>query len=139
VERDAEAFQFFRRATQLDPTYFEAYYCLGLTSFKLRNFQSARTAWENALRLRPNDADARYNLALTLKAAGYAKEAAEELEKLLSVHPDEARAHLTLGNLYADQLRDIPRARKHYNRVLQLDPRNPQAQIIRFWLVANPG
>jgi Flp pilus assembly protein TadD len=44
-----------------------------------------------------------------------------------------------LGNLYAEQLRDIPRARQHYNKVLQLDPRNPQAQSIRYWLVANPG
>jgi len=139
TNRDVEAFQFFRRATQLDPAYFEAYYCLGLTAFKIRSFQSALSAWESALALRPNDSDARYNFALTLKAANYAQDSADELEKLLALHPDEARGHLTLGNLYAEQLRDIPRARKHYNRVLQLDPRNPQAQAIRYWLVANPG
>ncbi len=77
--------------------------------------------------------------AETLKAADYPQDAADELEKLLALHPDEARGHLTLGNLYAQQLHDIPRARRHYNRVLQLDPRNPQAQSIRYWLVANPG
>ena len=137
--RDVEAFQFFRRATQLDPNYFEAYYCLGLTAFKIRSFQTALSAWQSALALRPNNPDARYNLALTLKASNQPKDAAAELEKLLTVHPDEARAHLTLGNLYADQLRDIQRARKHYSKVLQLDPRNPQAQAIRYWLVANPG
>jgi Flp pilus assembly protein TadD len=76
---------------------------------------------------------------LTLKAANHPQDAADELEKLLALHPDEARGHLTLGNLYAEQLRDIPRARRHYNKVLQLDPRNPQAQAIRYWLVANPG
>jgi len=139
ADRNVEAFQFFRRSVQLDPSYFEAYYCLGLTAFKIRSFQTALTAWENALALRPNDSDARYNFALTLKAAEYPRDAADELERLLSLHPDEARGHLTLGNLYADQLRDIPRARKHYNKVLQLDPRNPQAQAIRYWLVANPG
>ena len=139
LDRNVEAFQFYRRAAQLDPAYFEAHYCLGLTAFKIRSFQTALTAWENALALRPNDPDARYNFALTLKAADYPKDAADELEKLLSLHPDEARGHLTLGNLYADKLRDIPRARKHYNKVLQLDPRNPQAQAIRYWLVSNPG
>lgn len=137
--RDVEALQFFRRATQLDPSYFEAYYCLGLTAFKIRSFQTALSAWRSALALRPNSPDARYNLALTLKASNHPEDAAAELEKLLSVHPDEARAHLTLGNLYAGQLKDVPRARKHYHRVLQLDPRNPQAQAIRYWLVANPG
>ena len=137
--RSAEALQSFRRATQLDPAYFEAYYNLGLTAFTTRSFRVALTAWEKAIALRPDNADARYNFALTLKAANYPQDAADELEKLLALHPDEARGHLTLGNLYAEQLHDLPRARSHYNKVLQLDPRNPQAQAIRYWLVAHPG
>lgn len=139
ANRLAEALQSFRRATQLDPGYYEAYYNLGLTAFKLRSFVVALAAWEKAVALRPKDADARYNLALTMKASGEAQAAADELERLLALHPDEARAHLTLGNLYAEPLRDIPRARRHYQQVLQLDPRNPQAQAIRYWLVAHPG
>ncbi|MFO1512658.1 MAG: tetratricopeptide repeat protein [Verrucomicrobiota bacterium] len=139
ANRPAEALQSFRRATQLDPAYFEAYYNLGLAAFGLRSFPVALLAWENALALRPENADVRYNFALTLKAADYPQDAADELEKLLALHPDEARGHLTLGNLYAEQLRDVPRARRHYNKVLQLDPRNPQAPAIRYWLVANPG
>ncbi len=139
LRRTAEALQFYRRATQLDGSYFEAYYLLGLVAYEMRSFVTAAGAWEMAIALRPDSADARYNFALTLRAAGYPLDAADELEKLLALHPDEARGHLTLGNLYAEQLRDIPRARKHYLRVLQLDPRNPQAQAIRYWLVANPG
>lgn len=139
VNHLAEALQSFRRATQLDPAYYEAYYSLGMTAFNLRSFSEALGAWENAIALRPNDAEARYNFALTLKAANYPQDAVNELEKLLSLHPDEARGHLTLGNIYAEQLRDIPRARRHYTKVLQLDPSNSQAQTIRYWLVANPG
>ncbi|MCC6821715.1 MAG: tetratricopeptide repeat protein, partial [Verrucomicrobia subdivision 3 bacterium] len=137
--RLSEAIQAYRRAGQLDGSYFESYYLLGLAAFEARSFRLALWAWETALALRPDSADARYNFALTLKAANYPKDAADELEKLLTLHPDEARGHLTLGNLYAEQLRDIARARRHYARVLQLDPRNPQAQAIRYWLVANPG
>jgi tetratricopeptide (TPR) repeat protein len=131
--------QAYRRAGQLDGSYFEAHYRLGLAAFEAKNYRVALAAWETALALRPDSADARYNFALTLKTAGYHEAAVDELEKLLSLHPDEARGHLILGNLYADQLRDVPRARRHYQRVLQLDPRNPQAQAIRYWLVANPG
>ena len=135
----AEALQSYRRAAQLDESYFEAQYCLGLAAFESRSFKLASGAWERALVIRPDSADARYNLSLTLKAEGRFQEAADELEKMLALHPDEARGHLTLGNLYAEKLRDVPRARRHYNSVLQLDPRNPQAQAIRYWLVANPG
>ncbi len=139
IGRLSEAIQAYRRAGQLDGSYFEAHYRLGLTAFEMRSFRLALAAWETALALRPDSADARYNFALTLKASNYPNDAANEWEKMLALHPDEARGHLTLGNLYAEQLRDIPRARRHYGRVLQLDPRNPQAQAIRYWLVANPG
>jgi tetratricopeptide (TPR) repeat protein len=139
AKRLAEAIQHYRRAAAVDGSYFEAHYSVGLVAFEMRNFKAAAAAWETAIAIRPDSADARYNFALTLKAAGHPQDAADELEKLLALHPDEARGHLTLGNLYAERLGDKPRARLHYNRVLQLDPRNPQAQAIRYWLVANPG
>jgi Flp pilus assembly protein TadD len=139
AKRLAEAIQYYLRATHLDPSYFEAHYWLGFATFEARSFKTAAAAWETAIAIRPDSNDARYNFALTLKAAGHAREAADELEKLLSLHPDEARGHLILGNLYAEQLGEKPRARRHYQQVLQLDPRNPQAQAIRYWLVANPG
>ena len=138
ADRLAEAIQLFTRATQLDPTYFEAHYRLGLAAFSARSFGVALTAWRNALALQPDNADARYNLALTLKAANQPVDAAHELEQLLALHPDEARAYLTLGNLYAGPLHDLSQARKYYNQVLRLDPHNPQAPAIRSWLVANP-
>lgn len=134
-----EAIRYYRRAISLDPNFFEAHYCLGLVAYETRSYKTAAMAWESALKLRPDSSDARYNYALTLKADGEYKKAVDELEKLLALHPDEARGHLILGILYAEKIPDIPRARKHYNRVLQLDPRNPQASAIRYWLVANPG
>ena len=43
TDRQAEALQSFRRATQLDPAYFEAYYNLGLAAFNSRSFPVALT------------------------------------------------------------------------------------------------
>ena len=133
-----QAVKSYQQAAQLDPGWFEAQYNYGVLAYRLRELPRSLAAYEMALAIRPGSADARYNLALALKAAGYMPDAVSELEKILASNPGETRAHLALANLYAQQLDDPARAREHYLKVLQLDPRNPQATDIRFWLSANP-
>ena len=91
-----------------------------------------------ALAIRPDSETARYNFALVLKEAGYVPDAVNELKKILASHPNDVRAHLALGNLNAQQLYDFAAARVQYLEVLRLDPGNPQAADIQFWLSANP-
>lgn len=125
-------------ATQADPSYFEAYYNLGLAAYDLDHLVRSLSAYEMALSIKPTDPNARYNFALALRKAGHTRDAANELEILLSQNPNEARAHLALGNLYAQQLSAPQKAREHYLKVLALDPRNPQAAEVRYWLSAHP-
>jgi tetratricopeptide (TPR) repeat protein len=134
----SEAIQGYRRAGELDPSYFDAAYNLGVAAAENANQQLALSSYENALAVRPESLDARYNFALVLKQANYLIDAANELEKVLSLYPKESRAHLALGNLYAQQLRQPAKAREHYLKVLENDPRNPQAGAIRYWLAENP-
>ena len=96
-------------------------------------------AYEYALAIQPDSIDARYNFALALKAAGYVPDAVNELKKVVTARPDEARAHLALANLYAQTLHDTTLARRHYLKVLELNPDGPQSSDIRFWLAANPN
>ncbi len=141
LEKDSrwpDALQSYRQATELDPGWFEAQYNYGVIAFRLRDFNQSLAAYELALAIQPESVDARYNFALTLKAAGYVTDAVNELKKILAASPDEVRAHLALGYLYAQQLYDPALARQHYSKVLALDPRNPQAQDIQFWLSSNP-
>ena len=133
-----EAMNAYRQATEVDPTYYEAYYNLGLTGYNARSYRLSLAAWEKALALQPDSVDARFNYTLALKAADQPKAAAVELERILAANPDEVRAHLVLGNLYAEPLSDPARARIHYTRLLELSPRHPQAAAIRYWIVANP-
>jgi tetratricopeptide (TPR) repeat protein len=137
-EQFEQAMNSYQRAAQVDPGWFEAQYNYGVLAYRLRELPRSLAAYEMALAIRPGSADARYNFALALKAAGYMPDAVNELEKILASNPGETRAHLALANLYAQQLDDPARARAHYLKVLQLDPRNPQATDIRFWLSANP-
>ena len=136
--RLADALDCYRQATRVDPSWFEAQYNCGVMAYRLGDYQFSLAAYETALAIEPDSADARYNFALALKAADYVTDAVNELRKILASDPNNARAHLELGNLYAQKLRDVPWARKEYLKVLQLDPSNPQASNIEFWLSANP-
>ena len=128
----------YRQAAELDPAWFEAQYNAGVIAHRLRNYSAALVNYETALALQPDSVDARYNFALALKASGFVPDAADELKKILAANPAEVRAHLALANLCAQQLHDPTLARRHYQKVLELDPKNAQAADIRFWLAANP-
>ena len=138
-EKWTDALAAYRQATALDPAWFEAQYNAGVIAQRLRNYDSALASYETALALQPDSVNARYNFALALKGAGYVPDAADELKKILAANPGETRAHLALANLCAQSLHDPAQARRHYLQVLALDPKNPQATDIRFWLAANPG
>jgi tetratricopeptide (TPR) repeat protein len=133
-----EAASAYRKAIQLDPSYFEAYYNLGVVSVQSGNVAAGLAAYETALALQPDSHDARFNFALALKQANYPADAASELEKVLAKSPNDVYAHYALANLYAQQLRQTAKAREHYQKVLELNPSFSQAGTIRNWLGANP-
>jgi tetratricopeptide (TPR) repeat protein len=138
ARRTTEALGDYQKAIALDAAYFDAYYNLGLVAYAARDWKQSLQANEFALALRPDSVDARYNLALALKQAGYFLDAAEELQKILRDHPNETRARVSLGNLYAQQLNQPRAAREHYQKVLAANPSHPQAAQIRYWLAAHP-
>lgn len=139
--QDAE--RLYRAATQADPSFFEAQSNLGLSAYNAGDMTQALLAYEIALAIKPESFNARFNFALALIKAGYIMDAAQELERLLAASSNEtpehlAMAHLTLANLYAAQFHRPAAARPHYQKVLELDPQNSQATIIRYWLRDHP-
>jgi tetratricopeptide (TPR) repeat protein len=133
-----EALLAYGLAMGADPSFINAQYNHALLTQQGGDAKAALPLWEIVLALEPDSINARYNFALALKQADFPQDAAVELERILDAKPTEARAHLTLANLSAQQLGDIARARRHYMKVLELDPRTSQAPAIRFWLAANP-
>jgi len=136
TRRWTEAKQAYQQAVQLDPSLFEAHYNLGLVAAETGNLPLALRAYETALALEPSSNDARYNFALVLKRANCPRDAVNELEKIVAHSPNETRAHLALGNLYTQQLKQPTRARQHYLKVIELEPQHPQASAINFWLAS---
>ena len=135
----AEAMRDYQEAVKADPTYFEAGLALGLAAIDAKDYPTALDALGQALTVDANSADARYAYAWVLGKRGYYQDAANELDKLLSVHPQEVRAHLLLGNYYADNLDQQKLAREQYLKALELiDPQSAQAAVLRAWLDQHP-
>lgn len=133
----AQALAAYKAAVREDPSFFEAQYNLGVAAFDAGSWSEALVAFEQALALRPEDSSARLNFALSLDRANYPADAAQELELLLVRAPGSIDAHATVANLYAEKLADNDKARVHYTKVLQLNPRHPQAEAIRRWLTVH--
>ena len=136
-KRFGAAIDLYRQAISKDPSYFQAYYNLGIVAYMLKDLPLALGANEQAVQLKPGSVDARYNFALTLRDANYPMDAANELRELLVDSPDEVRAHFMLANLYSQKLNQPFLARRHYQKVLELEPRHREATNIRYWLANN--
>lgn len=128
------ALEAYRLAAQSDPAFFEAHFHLAVAALHVGDLRRALTASEFALALKPDSAEARHNFALALMRANYPLDAALELRKVIAMEPGNAQAHFTLAGIYARQLDDMARAKEHYRRVLEIDPRHPHAEAIRYWL-----
>ncbi|HRZ37287.1 MAG TPA: tetratricopeptide repeat protein [Candidatus Paceibacterota bacterium] len=135
--RHDQAVAAYKQAVGADPSFFEAQYNLGVAAFDAGDWAEALAAFERALVLKPDDPDARLNFALSLDRADYPVDSARELDLLLARAPETVDAHATLARLCAEKLGDPDKARVHYTKVLQLDPRHPQAAAIRRWLTVN--
>jgi tetratricopeptide (TPR) repeat protein len=134
----SDAVQAYREAAQLDPSFFEAHYNLGLAAYELKNWPLSLSAYETALSINPTSTNARFNFAVVLERAGYLLDAVDQLEKTINQHPDETRAHFSLARISAEQLNQPNAAIRHYQKVLELEPQHPQASAIRQWLLAQP-
>ena len=128
----------YKKASQADPSLFDAHYNCGCAAFELKDIPTALLEQEQALTIQPDSFNARFNFALALEKANYPRDAANELEKLLLGAQSDPRLHFLLGNLYAQKLYQPQQAKTHYLKLLELDPRNPSAGNIRFWLANHP-
>ena len=98
-------------------------------TFQQKSWDQAIASYRKALALDPNDPSTHYNLALTLKYSGAARQSAEEFEAALRLKPDWADAHYGLGAAWYD-LHDQVAALKELQTAVELDPAN--AGVHRF-------
>ncbi|MCC7373591.1 MAG: tetratricopeptide repeat protein [Verrucomicrobiales bacterium] len=129
----------YQQVVQLDPASADAHQFLSAIQLQKGEVSRALTSAELALALRPESAPARLNFALALEQGDFPVDAVAEAERIVEKNPADAQARLLLGNLYAQRLGDTDRARKHYAKLIELEPEHPQSIPIRRWLAAHPA
>jgi Flp pilus assembly protein TadD len=121
----------FKKALQLNPRLFEAYYYYARTRFHQGDLEGAAELFRKAAETDPTDYQSRCLRVQILRGTGHtalameeARDAVNVLEKHLEWHPDDARAlHLGAGSLVS--LGQTERAQRWLRRALELDPDDP--------------
>ncbi len=93
---------------------------------ELGDHGAAIAAFERAVGLAPDSADAARGLGVALMAAGRAREALPPLERAVSLGPHQAANWTELGSAFR-RGKDLARALDCYRRALALAPDNPAA------------
>jgi tetratricopeptide (TPR) repeat protein len=118
--RFADAVSYYRRATAANPKSAAAWQGLGNALLTLRRADEAVEAYQRSIELRPA-APAYHNLALALAEAGRLQEAEAASRRAIQLQPDDANAHLTLGNILLAQGKR-EEAAAQYAEALRLRP-----------------
>jgi tetratricopeptide (TPR) repeat protein len=99
-----------QRAIAVDPACFECHYNLGNLHYQAGGYQMAHTHYEVAVEIRPDDVDARFNLAVADISLGNYDEALPLLESLSREQPDSGVIWRELSKAYAAVGRDADSA-----------------------------
>ena len=118
----------FRRAIELDPRLFDAYYFYGRDSFTQGKLEQAAALFEQAANARPDDYQALALLAQVYRALGKEKERAdarqrtlEAIEKRLQTSPNDSRA-LCFGSLNLLEAGQTEKGLQWLKRAEESDP-----------------
>lgn len=94
------ALPYFKRATDSDPTYAEAWAQMGFCSGMLGRHEDALKASKQAIRLRPDSAESYVNIGSAYAYLGQYKDSADAYKQALRLDPDNADVHFALGITY---------------------------------------
>ena len=130
------ALAFYARALEHDPSLEAAHYNTGVIEMQRRNAREARDAFARSVEINPQNIGALYNLGLTHYQLGDTEEALPPLQAVLRIDRNHAPSHKLLGIIYAANPRTHDLARRHYNRLLDSAPNDPDARAIRTWLAS---
>jgi tetratricopeptide (TPR) repeat protein len=107
----------------------------GLAQYRLGNFKEAADAFQKAIDIDPNYADAYCNLGLALQRQGKPGDAIAACSKAIQINPKHANAHSIRGVALEDQGK-VDEAITNYRKAIELDSNHANAHnnlASAFW------
>lgn len=121
LDKTTEAIDCYRRAIQLRPDFYEAYYNLAVAEVHQQNWQAAKTAFQQVLQLNPQHAESLYGLGKIAEQAEQHKTAAAYYWRSIQLNSNFAGAYFSLGEALL-KLRYWDKALTVCYRAVQLNP-----------------
>lgn len=113
---------------------------LGMRALAAGDMVEAERRFREAIALRPGEPGPRVDLAVALMSQGRWEEADRELAEAKRMAPDLPAIWFLEGWIARDGLADTLRARRVWERFLELAPLDaPQAAEVRRWLAEEPA
>lgn len=128
-----QAVETYNKLLAANPAQASVHYNLGLIYLKKNQPDSARKSFEQALAAEPSMHAAHYQLGAVLLSLNRAADALRHFQAVIDANPDHALAQLGIGRAYMTM--DPARARTHLARFVDLSPNDPEAPLVRRWLI----
>lgn len=117
----SEALECYQKIVDIDPAEEDAWVSQALVYVSLEQPQAAERACRSALKVSPESTFALNALGDVCDAQGQEAEALACYRKVLELDPEDAQAHLNLGEYYYDS-GDLAHAEKHCQQAVGFDP-----------------
>lgn len=116
-----EALERLNKALEYDPTFGDAYVLKSYVRLEvLPNLGEALAAAKAAVQYAPKNPDSQYTLGLVYEKLGRYGEAERAMREALVVNPSYVDVYFSLGELYADKLKDQKKSVEAFERYLEL-------------------
>ncbi len=121
-KRDLDgALQAYKTVIQWDPTYYKAYYQIGVISARMRDYDGAIENYNIALEYEPTSTRVHFALGLAYQSLNNKTAALEAFQKTIDIDPTYAKAYSSMGEIYLDQ-QDYEKAVDRFTMAVSIDP-----------------
>lgn len=128
-----EALVLFQEMASNYPALSGSHTNIGLIHFKASDLDLAEASFQQALKIKADNAVAYNHIGIIYRKKGRFTDAEKQYLKAIEINPDYANAHLNLGILYDLYLRKLNVAKQHYEKFQSLQAE--EDKTVKKWIL----
>ena len=109
------------KAIELDSTFIDAYYYIGIANNKKQDYDTAIDFFKKSIDLSPNYAKSWNHMGFSYEKLGQMDKAIDSYKKAVEFEPKYALANYNLGNAYKQE-KQLDNAIESYKKATEIDP-----------------